>query len=67
MRCVAIDDEPLALQLTQSYAKQSGILNLVATFTDAYEAKEFLKNNLEKYFESKNFVGLSFPRRRESS
>ena len=46
MRCVAIDDEPLALQLTQSYAQQSGILNLVATFTDAYEAKEFLKNNL---------------------
>ena len=42
MRCVAIDDEPLALQLTQSYAQQSGILNLVATFTE----KEFLKNNL---------------------
>lgn len=45
MRCIAIDDEPLALELIQSYAQQAGWLQLNATFTDAVKAKEFLNDN----------------------
>ena len=45
MKCVALDDEPLALQLIQSYVQQWGLLHLAATFTDAYQAKEYLTQN----------------------
>jgi len=45
MKCVAIDDEPLALQLVKNYAEQTGMLELSATFTDTTKAKEFIENN----------------------
>lgn len=45
MKCVAIDDEPLALQLVQGYARKTGELEVVATFTDAVKAKEYLQQN----------------------
>lgn len=45
MKCVALDDEPLALQLVKSYVEQSGQLELCATFTDTTKAKEYIENN----------------------
>ena len=45
MNCIAIDDEPLALQLIQSYVGRIDNLKLLATFTDALYAKDFLEEN----------------------
>ncbi|MBN9296103.1 MAG: response regulator transcription factor [Filimonas sp.] len=45
MKCVAIDDEPLALQLVQGFAQKTGTLDVVATFTDAVRAKDYLQQN----------------------
>ncbi|PZP45820.1 MAG: DNA-binding response regulator [Pseudopedobacter saltans] len=45
MKCVIIDDEPLALELMQAYVKQNKELELVGKFTDALLGKDFLHNN----------------------
>jgi DNA-binding LytR/AlgR family response regulator len=45
MKCVAIDDEPLALQLVKNYIEHSGQLELLATFTDTTKAREYIENN----------------------
>ena len=42
INCVAIDDEPLALNLLKEYISKISFLQLVASFTDAIEAKAFL-------------------------
>jgi|SRR5688572_6042694 len=45
LKCLAIDDEPLALDLVQNYAARIPALNLLQTFTDAITSAEFLRNN----------------------
>ncbi|MEX6689744.1 LytTR family DNA-binding domain-containing protein [Danxiaibacter flavus] len=45
MKCVVIDDEPLALQLVQNYIGKTEGLELVAKFTDTVEAGDFLEKN----------------------
>ncbi|WP_221389545.1 LytTR family DNA-binding domain-containing protein [Dyadobacter sp. NIV53] len=45
MKCIAIDDEPLALDLLQKYISGFSELELLATFDDAVEGAVFLKNN----------------------
>lgn len=45
MTCVALDDEPLALQLIKGYAAETGLLQPVHTFTDAVKAKNFIEEN----------------------
>jgi len=45
MKCVAIDDEPLALHLVKSYIEQTDELELSASFTDTTKAKDFIENN----------------------
>jgi DNA-binding LytR/AlgR family response regulator len=42
---IAIDDEPLALQLVESYVRKTPFLNLVATFDNPIDAIEFLNGN----------------------
>lgn len=42
LRCVIIDDEPLAIDLLKSYAKQTPYLELVATFENPLDAMETL-------------------------
>ena len=42
MKCIALDDEPLALQLLDNYAAQTGWLEMVKTFTDPMAAMEFI-------------------------
>lgn len=43
LKCVAIDDEPLALELIKNYVSQISELQLVNTFSDAVAGVEFLK------------------------
>jgi two-component system LytT family response regulator len=45
MRCIAIDDEPLALRQITSYIGKIPFLELVATFRSAVSAQEWLKEN----------------------
>lgn len=43
IRCIAIDDEPLALQLLSTYAARCPELQLLHTFDDALSAAEYLR------------------------
>lgn len=45
IHCIAIDDEPLALQLVNEYCNKISFLQLDKVFTNTDEAKEYLKNN----------------------
>lgn len=45
MRCIAIDDEPLALRQISAYISKISFLELSATFRSAVAAKEWLKEN----------------------
>lgn len=45
MNAIAIDDEPLALELIKQYAQKIDWLNVLAVFPDALEAKEYLADN----------------------
>jgi two-component system, LytTR family, response regulator len=44
MRAIAIDDEPMALEVVRLHAAKVPYLELVACFTDAFKALEFLQN-----------------------
>jgi len=41
MKAIAIDDEPIALEIIKSHASKVPFLDLKATFTDAFKALEF--------------------------
>ncbi|PSR52036.1 DNA-binding response regulator [Adhaeribacter arboris] len=43
LRCVAVDDEPLALDIIKAYVGKTPTLTLVQTFDDAIAASEFLR------------------------
>jgi len=45
LRCIAIDDEPLALQLIQQYASKVPFLQFEKSFTDAEEARTWMQQN----------------------
>lgn len=45
LRCVAIDDEPLALELLKNYISRFPSLTLVQTFEDAISGAEYLRQN----------------------
>lgn len=42
MKCIIIDDEPLALDLIKSYVEKTPLLDLEATFTNPFKALSFL-------------------------
>ena len=51
MRAIAIDDEPIALNVIKSHSSKVSFINLAATFTDAFEAMEYLqKENVDLLF-----------------
>jgi two-component system, LytTR family, response regulator len=51
MKAIAIDVEPIALDIVRSHATKVPYLDLVATFTDAFKAVEFLqKENIDLLF-----------------
>ena len=43
MKAIAIDDEPIALEVVRTHASRVPFLELKAEFTDAFEALEFLQ------------------------
>lgn len=43
MKAIAIDDEPIALEVIKAHAAKVPFLELVATFTNAFEALNFLQ------------------------
>ena len=43
MRAIAVDDEPIALEIIKSMALKVPFLELKATFTDAFKALEYLQ------------------------
>jgi len=43
IRCIAVDDEPLALEIITDFAKKVPFLQLVGTFENATEALRFLQ------------------------
>ncbi|GAB3513585.1 LytR/AlgR family response regulator transcription factor [Emticicia fontis] len=45
IRCIAIDDEPFALQIIADDIQKIPFLELSATFSNAIEAEQFLKDN----------------------
>ncbi len=45
VRCIAIDDEPMALRQIKSYIERTEQLELVAACRSALEAQEVIKNN----------------------
>src|SRR5262245_26023912 len=44
LKCVAIDDEPLALELLKDYAARVPGVELVQTFDDAISGAEFIRS-----------------------
>ena len=44
IKCIAIDDEPPALRLVQEYCSRIPYVNLIACFTDPFEAIQFIKS-----------------------
>ena len=44
INCIAIDDEPLALDKIVSFIAKIDYLNLIKTFDNAFEAVSFIKN-----------------------
>ena len=45
IKCIVIEDEPLAMERTVSYVRKLPVLELVSTFDNALDAFGFLKNN----------------------
>lgn len=45
IKCIAIDDEPLALEVLEDYANQLTNVEMLQTFTDPLAALVFVKNN----------------------
>ncbi len=45
LNCVAIDDEPLALDILAAYCSKIPFMSLVRTFNDAADLLDFLANN----------------------
>jgi len=45
INCIAIDDEPLALDIIKAYCTKVPFLNLVGTFSNAIDTLEYLRNN----------------------
>ena len=43
IKCIAVDDEPLALEVIEDYARKIPFLNLVMVFGNAIDAMEFLR------------------------
>ena len=45
INCIAIDDEPLALDIIRAYCEKIPFINLLETFDNAIDTLEYLRNN----------------------
>lgn len=57
IKCVAIDDEPLALELIQQYVSKFPVLKMVQVFDDAINGAEFIKQNTPDLL----FIDINMP------
>ncbi|GGH17351.1 LytR/AlgR family response regulator transcription factor [Mucilaginibacter phyllosphaerae] len=57
LKCVAIDDEPLALELIKNYVSRFPALQLLQTFEDAVSGAEYLRYNAADLL----FVDINMP------
>jgi two-component system, LytTR family, response regulator len=64
INCIILEDEPLALKRTKEYIGQVSYLNLIASFTNAFDAIGFLKENIVDLIfldiEMDGFTGIEF-------
>ncbi|MHC0445945.1 LytR/AlgR family response regulator transcription factor [Flavobacterium sp. 3-218] len=64
MKCVIIDDEPLAVELLQDFVKKVDTLELINTFNNAIDAVSFInQNNVDLVFldiQMPHFSGIDF-------
>jgi two-component system, LytTR family, response regulator len=64
INCIIVEDEPLALKRTKEYVSQVSYLNLIASFTNAFDAIGFLKENVVDLIfldiEMDGFTGIEF-------
>ncbi|MEN2401918.1 LytTR family DNA-binding domain-containing protein [Flavobacterium sp. MC2016-06] len=64
MKCVIIDDEPLAVELLEDFVKKVESLELVSTFNNAIDAVSFInQNNVDLVFldiQMPHFSGIDF-------
>ena len=44
LNCIAVDDEPLALEVMEDYIRKVPFLNLLKVFDNAIDAMEFLRS-----------------------
>lgn len=65
LKCVIIDDEPLAAQLLRSYAEKIPSLELVGVFSSAIEASKTIRSNRIDWhfltYKCQNSADLSLP------
>lgn len=60
INCIAIDDEPLALELLAAYIKKIDFLNLKSVCSDAFSANNALQNdNIDLIFMDVEMPGIS--------
>jgi DNA-binding LytR/AlgR family response regulator len=57
LKCVAIDDEPLALELIKNYVTRFPVLQMLQTFEDAVSCAEYLRQNTVDLL----FVDINMP------
>ncbi|MEJ2884538.1 LytR/AlgR family response regulator transcription factor [Pedobacter sp. GR22-6] len=57
LKCIAIDDEPLALELIKTYASKFPALQLLHTFEDAIYGAEYLKKHVVDLL----FIDINMP------
>jgi DNA-binding LytR/AlgR family response regulator len=64
MKCVIIDDEPLAVELLEDFVKKVDSLELISTFNNAIDAVSFInQNNVDLIFldiQMPHFSGIDF-------
>ena len=64
MKCVIIDDEPLAVELLEDFVRKVDSLELVHTFNNAIDAVSFInQNNVDLIFldiQMPHFSGIDF-------
>ncbi|KQB40615.1 LytR/AlgR family response regulator transcription factor [Flavobacterium aquidurense] len=64
MKCVIIDDEPLAVELLEDFVRKVDALELISTFNNAIDAVSFInQNNVDLIFldiQMPHFSGIDF-------
>jgi len=59
MRCIIVDDEPVARKILEEFIQQVGFLECVGQFENALKAEEFLKSNKADII----FLDIEMPKR----